>query len=106
MLLQEGKRVRSRHMSQLFALIVLTSLTFCATALVWEMLQENKSEYLTTISQLSTYVDISKIMIVEKRANDTSYFYSKTFLGQLVFMGYETKQKKTSRRRLRKPSTD
>ena len=58
------------------------------------MLQENKSEYLTTISQLSTYVDISKILIVEKRANDTSYFYSKTFLGQLVFMGYQTKQKK------------
>ena len=42
-----GKRgtgwVRSLHASQLFALIVLTSLTFCATALVWEMLQGNKS---------------------------------------------------------------
>ena len=43
-----GKRgtgwVRSLHVSQLFALIVLTSLTFCATALVWEMLQGNKSD--------------------------------------------------------------
>ena len=43
-----GKRgtgwVRSLHASQLFALIVLTSLTFCATALVWEMLQGNKSD--------------------------------------------------------------
>ena len=102
-----GKRgtgwVRSLHVSQLFALIVHTSLTFCATALVWEMLQGNKSAK----HKPTQYVYISEILIVEKRFNHTRYFqYSKRFLGQLVFMGYQTKQKKTSRRRLRKPSTD